>query len=208
MDNFTIVAGKGDPGKFRIHIRSLQRAYRQSDDFAVRLSLQMRIGQLMGGSATLFTGGLTQAECEKRKTLAEHVATVIRNAILEGVVPGGGIALLAVRPRLEEKRRQARNEDERAAYTMLLEAMTAPFRTLLANAGYDTGQIMALMAQSGPGVGIDLKTGKLNNMVEAGIVDPAYVLKEAVRSAIGSAGLILSTDTIVHVKNPSEEMLT
>ena len=208
MENFTIVAGKGDPRRFREHIRSLQQAYRLADGVTARQYLQMRIGQLMGGSATLFTGGLTQAECENRKTLAEHVATVIRNAILEGVVPGGGIALLAVQPRLEAKRKQARNEDERAAYGMLLEAMAAPFRTLLANAGYDTGQIMALLAHSRPGVGIDLKTGKLNNMVEAGIVDPAYVLKEAVRSAIGSAGLMLSTDTIVHIKNPTEEMLT
>ena len=208
MDNFSIVAGKGDPRKFREHIRNLQQAYRLAEELEMRQSLQRRIGQMMGGSATLFTGGLTQTECENRKTLAEHVATVIRKAILEGVVPGGGIALLAIQPRLEETQKQARNDDERAAYTMLLEAMEAPFRTLLANAGYDSGQIMALMAQTGPGVGIDLKTGKLKNMAEAGIVDPAYVLKEAVRSAISSAGLILSTDTIVHIKNPPEAMLT
>ena len=162
----------------------------------------------MGGSATLFTGGMTQAECEDRKTLAEHVATVMRGAILDGVLPGGGTALLAVQPRLEEKRKQARDEDERAAYTILIQALEAPFRVLLANSGYDSGQIMAFMAQAGPGIGIDLKTGQLVNMVEAAIVDPATVLKEAVRSAIGSAALLLSTDVIVHRKNPPEELLT
>jgi chaperonin GroEL len=208
MDDFSIVAGKGDPRQFRVHIRNLQQAYRQADEFEMRQSLQKRIGRLMGGSATLLTGGSTQAECENRKTLAEHVATVIRRAILEGVVPGGGIALLAIRPRLEEKRKQACHEEERAAYAMLLEAMEAPFKTLLANSGRDSGQIMALMAQTGPGIGIDLKTGQFRNMVEAGIVDPAYVVKEAVRSAISSAGLLLTTDTIVHIKNPTEAMLT
>jgi chaperonin GroEL len=208
MDNFTIIAGKGDPSKFRTHIRGLQQAYRQADDAGTRRSLQIRVGQLMGGSATLFTGGATPTECENRKTRAEQIATVIRNAILEGVVAGGGIALLAVQDRLEAKRKQAQHEDERAAYAMLLEAMQAPFRALLENCGYDTGQIMTLMAQRNPGVGIDLKTGKLTNMIEAGIVDPAYVVKEAVRSAISSAGLILTTDTIIHLKNPTEEMQT
>jgi chaperonin GroEL len=208
MDNFTVVAGKGDPSQFRLHIRGLQQAYRRADEIAVRNALQVRIGRLMGGSATLFTGGSTPAECENRKTLAEQVAKVIRNAILEGVVPGGGIALLAVQGRLEARRKLARQADERAAYGMLLEAMQAPFRALLANCGYDTGQIMTLMARSGPGVGIDLKTGKLTPMVAAGIVDPAYVLKEAVRSAVASAGLILTTDTIVHIKNPTEETQT
>src|SRR5713226_3622840 len=72
MDNFTIVAGKGDPSKFRTHIRGLQQAYRRADEAAVRQSLQMRIGQLMGGSATLFTGGSTPTECENRKTRAEQ----------------------------------------------------------------------------------------------------------------------------------------
>jgi len=189
-----------------MYIRGLQQAYRLTDDAADRQSLQMRIGQLMGGSATLVTGGSTLAECENRKTRAEQIAKVIRNAILDGVVPGGGIALLAVQPRLAARRKEAQNADERAAYGMLLEAIQAPFRTLLENSGYDVGQITNQVAQSGPGIGLDLKTGQLTHMVEAGIVDPAYVLKEAVRSAITSAGLILTTDTIVLHKNPAEEM--
>lgn len=205
MENFSIVGGKGDPRRFREHIRELQRAYRQAEDLDARQALQTRVSQLMGGSATLFTGGMTQADCEDRKTLAEHVATVIRSAILEGVVPGGGIALLSVRPRLEKKRKQARDDDERAAYTILCEAMEAPYRALLSNAGFDSGQIMAFMAQAGPGTGINLKTGRLANMVAAGIVDPASVLKAAVSSAVSSAGLLLTTDTIVHKKNPPQE---
>jgi chaperonin GroEL len=208
MENFSIVGGKGDPRQFRSHIRQLQSAYHMADDPARRQDFQTRIGQLMGGAATLFTGGITQTECENRRILAEHVATVMRNAILEGVVPGGGIALMDIRPCLEKKRKHARDEDERAAYTLLLKAMEAPFRTLLANSGYDTGQTMAFIQRARSGAGIDLKTGKVVNMVEAGIVDPASVLKEAVRGAIGSAGLLLSTDTIVHRKNPPEEMLT
>ena len=135
MDFFKISGGKGEPRQFREHVRSLQQYYRQAGDKDLRLTLQKRIGQLMGGSATLYTGGLTQTECETRKLLAERASTVIRNAIVEGVVPGGGTALLAVRPLLEMKRRKTQDEDERAAYTIILEAMEAPFRTLLEECG-------------------------------------------------------------------------
>ena len=82
------------------------------------------------------------------------------------------------------------------------------FQTAQANAGFDSGQTMAFMAQAGPGTGIDLKTGRLANMVEAGIVDSASVLKAAVSSAISSAGLLLTTDVIVHIKNPPQEAST
>ena len=208
MESFSIVGGKGDLRQYRSHIRDLQQAYRLAEEPEARQTLQARIGQLMGGSATLFTGGLTPQECEARKNLAEHTATVMRSAILDGVVPGGGAALLMVRPCLAERRQQARDDDERAAYSLLLEAMEAPFRTLLANSGYDLGRTQVLMEQAKAGAGFDLKTGKLVDMVAAGIVDPAAVLKEAVRSAIGSAGLLLATDAIVHRKNPPEEMLT
>lgn len=209
MENFVIVGGKGDPHQFRGYIRELKRALRQTEEPAKHQALRDRIGQLMGGSATLITGGMTQRECEDRKSLAERVAKIIHNTLLDGVLPGGGIALLAIQPLLQEKRKHARDDDERAAYAMLSEAMEAPFRVLLANAGYDSGQIKSSMAtQTGPDFGIDLKTGKITHMIEAGIVDPAFVIKEAVRSAIGGAGLLLTTDVIVHVKNPPEELRT
>jgi chaperonin GroEL len=205
MENFSIIGGKGDSRRFRQHIRELQQSFRSAEDLEARQALHSRISQLMGGSATLFTGGVTQSECEDRKALAEHVATVMRSAILEGVLPGGGVALLAARARLDEMRRQAGDVDERAAYALLAQAMEAPFRALLANAGYDSGQTMAFMAQAGPGTGIDLKTGQLANMLEVGIVDPASVLKTAAASAISSAGLLLTTDVIVHLRNPPQE---
>ena len=208
MDYFNVIGGKGSPRQFREHVRGLQDGYRNAQETDARLTLQMRIGQLMGGSATLYTGGLTQTECEVRKVTAERTATVIRNAMLEGVVPGGGVALLAARTRLAQARLRARDDDEKAAYTLLLEAVEAPFRALLANAGLDSGQIMARLAKTRAGVGFNLKTGKLENMNEAGIVDPAYVLKEAVLSAIGSAALLLTTDVLVHVRNPPEEIQT
>ncbi len=209
MENFSIVGGKGDPRQFRGYIRELQQALCKTKEPAQYQILRDRIGQLMGGSATLITGGITQSECEDRKSLAERVATVIQSAFLEGILPGGGIALLAIQPRLQEKKKQARDEDERAAYAMLSEALEEPFRVLLSNAGYDPGHIKSsLTAQADLGFGIDLKTGEITHMLEAGIVDPAFVIKEAVRSAIGSAGLLLTTDIIVHVKNPPEELRT
>ena len=208
MENFSIVGGKGDPRQFRLHIRDLRNAFRATKDLVARKVLQARIGQLMGGSATIYTGGVTQSECEDRKSLAEHVSTVIHSAIIDGVLPGGGTALLAIRPRLSEKRNQARDNDERAAYNILIEAMESPFRALLENAGYEAGEILAYLAQTGSGMGFDLKTGEIISMTDSGIVDAAFVLKEAVRSAIGSAGLLLSTDVIIHLRNPPEGLHT
>ena len=202
MDFFNISGGKGEARRFREYVRNLQQTYHQISDEANRQTLRKRIGQMMGGSATLYTGGLTQTECETRKTRAERASIVVRNAILEGVVPGGGMAMLAIRPMLEKKRKQAKAEEERTAYSILLDAMEAPFRALLTNAGYDTGEVMARLSKTHSGFGIDLRTGKFTDMASVGIVDPAAVLKEAVHSAVSGAGLMLTTDIILHIKNP------
>jgi chaperonin GroEL len=122
--------------------------------------------------------------------------------MIEGVLPGGGMSLLACRPMLQYRLAQAHNPDERAAYHILLKAVEVPLRVLAANSGYEPSEILAKLSQAGPHDGFDLRTGQIVNMRQAGIFDPARAQKTAIHSAITGAALALTTDVLVQHKNP------
>jgi chaperonin GroEL len=160
------------------------------------------LGKLISGSATLIVGGSTTAEILARKEVAVQTREAMRGVIMDGVLPGGGIAYLACQPILEDKLTQATNPDERAAYGILINALEEPLRAMLCNAGYDPGEIMGKIGHAGAGYGFDINAGQVVNMVEAGIFDSATVLKTAVQSAVASAALALTTEVLVHHKKP------
>jgi chaperonin GroEL len=199
---FGIVGGRGNPRILRQHIAELRAAYKRADNVAERQELQQRIGKLIGGSAILKIGGATNAEVRARKEMAEQTAEAIRGAIIEGVVPGGGMALLACRPALQRVLAETTNTDERAAYTILLKALEEPLRTIAQNAGYDPGQVMGWVNTAGPGHGFDVRSGQVVDIAASGLFDPARALKVAVQSAIASAALALTTEVLVHHKKP------
>ena len=202
LKHLGLVGGKGDPRHLRRHIAELRRAYGRSGDREERQALQERLGKLISGSATLIVGGSTTAEILARKEVALQTREAMRGVIMDGVLPGGGIAYLACQPILEDKLTQATNPDERAAYGILINALEEPLRTMLCNAGYDPGEIMGKIGHAGAGYGFDINAGQVVNMVEAGIFDSATVLKTAVQSAVASAALALTTEVLVHHKKP------
>jgi chaperonin GroEL len=118
--------------------------------------------------------------------------------MMEGVVPGGGVALLACRSMLQQMSAQSNDPDERAAYRLLIKALAEPFRTIAANAGYDASEVMAEVRLAGPGHGFNAITGQVVQMMEAGIYDPAVVLKSAVYAALTTASLALTVDVLIH----------
>jgi chaperonin GroEL len=201
-----IVGGKGDPRVLRQHIANLRTAFENAKDAEVRKKLQERIGKLLGGSATLFVGGSTETELEARKELAKRTADAMRGAVRKGVVPGGGVSLLACQPALREQLAKSTDEDQAAAYRMLIKALEIPTRTILTNAGYDASEMMAEIRHAGSGYGFDVRTGTVRDMGEAGIWDATAVLKTSVYSALASAALALTTDVLVHHKERREEM--
>jgi chaperonin GroEL len=198
LRTFRIVGGKGNPRALRQHIAKLRAVFSASDDTTLRDNLLKRIGKLMGGSATLWVGGATELEIETRKELAERTAASVRAAMMEGVVPGGGVALLACRPVLQQMAAQSDDSDERAAYRILLKALAEPFRTIVANAGYDASDVMAEVRLAGPGHGYDVTTGQVVDVMQTGIYDPAVVLKSAVYAALTTASLALTVDVLIH----------
>ena len=202
--NFGLVGGKGDARKLRQHIAALRTAFDKSDDPDVRKKLQKRIGRLMGGSATLWVGGVTENDIEVRKELAKRTAGAMRSVVRGGILPGGGVALLNCRPAIQKLLDQSTEADERAAYRILLKALETPIRTIIANAGHDVGDLMAEIRQAGPGHTFDVTTKQVVDVVEAGIFDVAPVQREAVRSAVSSAALALTVDVMVHHKKPQQ----
>ena len=196
--NFGVVGGKGKPRALRQHLATLRASFERTDEPVLRENLRARIGKLMGGSATLWVGGATELEITARQELAKRTAAAMRGAMMEGVLPGGGVSLLACRPVLQRMLDQSTDPDERAACRILIRAVAEPIRTIVANAGYDASEIMADIKLAGSGYGFDVTSGQVVDMMEAGIWDAAIVQKSAVYGAITTAALALTIDVLVH----------
>jgi chaperonin GroEL len=205
--NFGIIGGKGDPRTLRQHIAELRRAHEHTDAIQDRDALRERVGKLMGGSATLRVGGVTEMEIDARVEVAKRTATTMRLAMMDGVLPGGGAALLACRPALQEKLAASTDPDERAAYRILIRAMEAPFRTIVSNAGYDASDVMAEVRLAGPDHGFDATRGQVVEMIEAGIYDAAAVLRAVVFGALSTSAMALTVDVLVHHAEPEQAAL-
>lgn len=202
--NFGIIGGKGNPRSLRQHIAKLRQAFDQVEEIVERDRLRARIGKLLGGSATLWIGGSTELDINARKELAERTAAAIRGAMMEGVVPGGGVGLLACRPVLQEMMARTMDTDERAAYQILQTALAEPLRTIVRNAGYDPSDVLAQLNLAGPGHGFDVTTGQVVDVAEAGLYDACSVQKLAVYSAVASAAQALTVDVMIHRKQQTQ----
>ena len=198
--NFGIIGGKGDPRQLRRHVSNLKAQYEREDDSERRGRIRARIGKLMGGSATLWIGGLSESEIELRKATAEATADAMRAAVRDGVLPGGGMAFLEARGRLQAMLNAATDPDERAAYRILYEALEAPARAIYENAGYEPGEILGRIAQARDRHGFDVLHGRL--LDEADLLDGASIQKMALKNAVLTAGLALTIDVLVHHRTP------
>jgi len=194
------IGGQGDPIQIRKHVASLKARYANIEDDDIRNLTLKRLGKLMGGSASLFVGGLSEIDITARKEQAEAAIGAVRGALLRGVLPGGGAALLACKPVLDEMAAHADVLEERVACQVLSRALEEPARTILLNAGYDPSVYLAHIAQAGSGFGFDVRTAQVVDMVKAGIFDSAGVLLEALWGAVSSAALALTVDSLVHKK--------
>jgi chaperonin GroEL len=202
-DHVGIVGGKGDPRALRRHIADMRAAYKVAEDMEERQVLQERIGKMLSGSAILWIGGVTESHISTRREMAERTAAALRGASIEGVLPGGGAALLACQPALQRVLDGSEDPDERAACRTILHALEQPLRVIVDNAGYDASTVMAQIRRTGVGYGFDVNSGRVVDMTEAGVIDVAAALKAAVSSAIAGASSALTTDVVVHHLRPS-----
>jgi chaperonin GroEL len=204
--HFGITGGQGDPRVLRAHIADLRSAYNTLSDKDDRKKVRERIGKLMGGSATLWVGAFTETDIKIRKEVAQRTAEAMRAVVRDGVIPGGGVALLACKPALQKMLDSSSDPDAQAAYRIVMRAMEEPMRTIAGNAGHDPSDVMAEIRHAGPGSGFDVRTGEIVDMEAAGIYDAVAVQKAAARGAIETAALALTIDVLMHRKRPAESM--
>jgi chaperonin GroEL len=196
----SVIGGQGHPLEIRKQVAGLKGRYDSVDDTDIRKLTLTRLGKFMGGAASLFVGGLSEIDIEARKETAEMAIGAVRAALLKGVLPGGGAALLACKPTLDALAQQTENLEESVCYQILSRALEEPMRTILSNSGYDPSVYLARIEVSDIGNGVDARSGEIVDMVAAGVFDSAGVLLEAVRGAVTSAALGITVDTMVHKK--------
>lgn len=202
MHSISFTGGKGDARRLRRHITSLQRVYDNTQDIEDRRHLLGRIGRLQGGAAVLYLGGTTKLEIENNRSLVERTAAAIRPAIISGGVPGGGVVYMGCQERLKNAIRQDDPLEKRAAFRILARAMEEPLRAIFANSGLEIEDWLGLVRQASPGIGVDVRTRQLVDMVDAGIIDSAAVVREVCHKAINTAALALTLDVLIHRSNP------
>lgn len=201
--NFGIVGGKGNARRLRSHIATLRQAFAAASEPAQQTTLRQRIGKLIGGSATLLIGGHAEIEITAREELARRTAGLLRSALREGVVPGGGVTFLACRTRLQRACDASADPDEQAAYGILIRALEEPFRTIVANAGYDAAPVLAEVDRAEEGFGFDVRCEAVVDMAQTGIVDIAAAQRAVIHATVTAAALALTVDTLVHKRKPT-----
>ncbi|GAA5529718.1 chaperonin GroEL [Herpetosiphon gulosus] len=199
-DETTVIEGRGDEEAIKARIEQIRAQIETTTSDFDREKLQERLAKLAGGVAVLKVGAATEPELKERKHRVEDALSTARAAVEEGIVPGGGIALLSVLPALDSV--VPANQDEKAAVLILRRALEEPIRQLARNAGEDGAVIIDTVRrlqkdQGDSTLGYNVITGEYGSMVEMGIIDPAKVTRSALQNAVSIASMILTTDALV-----------
>ena len=200
---FGLVSDREDQAELTEHLADLLELLEYATDKDAEAFLRERVGKILGGVAILRIGDALPARMDNRIALAKETAKSLRRALRDGIVPGGGVALLACRKALEQAPDQATDSDARAARGILLRALEAPIRTICRNAGFDAAKLAELDGKQ-PAYGIDVRSGAIVDVLAAGIIDVASVTGAALRGAVSSAALALTIDVLLHHKQPEE----
>ena len=198
--NHTVIsAGGGAPENIAARRTQVARQYDLAPPNIERDKYQDRLAKLSGGTAVIMAGGATPVEQKRRAQLIEDAINATRAAIAEGIVPGGGTALLQIAPDLAGVI-SGLSGGEREGASLLQGALSQPLTCIASNCGLDAVAIVARVSQSPRGVGFDAQTRQFVDLVEAGVIDPVRVTATAVRNAASVAGLILTTQTLIATK--------
>src|SRR5437773_1634561 len=197
-----ITAGGGDQKKIAARREQVMRQYDAAPENIERDKFQERIAKLSGGTAMILAGGATPVEQKRRTQLIEDAINATRAAIEEGIVPGGGVALLRAAPQLDGMIDGLKGGAKQGA-ELLQRALTRPFFYIAANAGLNAETEVTKAAKAKNGHGLDARNGATVDLVKVGIIDPVKVCYSAVRNAASVAGLILTTQTLI-AKKPDD----
>src|SRR3989475_437397 len=196
-DNTTIIEGAGNSAAIEGRVKQLRTQVEDTTSDYDREKLQERLAKLVGGVAIIKVGAATETEMKEKKARVEDAMHATKAAVEEGIVPGGGIALLRAVPALE--RLKEKGEDIQTGINIVRRALEEPIRQIAINAGYEGSIIVAQAKEKDkPSVGFDAYTGKWVDMFDAGIIDPTKVTRTALQNAASIAALMLTTEAMVH----------
>jgi chaperonin GroEL len=200
-DNTTIVDGAGDPVAIQERIRQIQTEIEATDSDWDREKLQERLAKLSGGVCVLRAGAATEVELKEKKHRLEDAISATRAAIEEGIIPGGGSALVHVASALDDL---GKTGDVATGVSVVKKALSEPARWIALNAGQEGSVVVAKIVDLPDGHGYNAATGEYGDLVAQGVIDPVKVTRSAVQNAASIAGMLLTTETLV-VEKPEEE---
>jgi len=195
-DTTTIVEGAGKTADIKNRIQQLRNQIEETDSDYDREKYQERLAKLSGGVAVVSVGANTEAEMKQKKARVEDALHATRAAAEEGILPGGGVALLRCRQAVEKARSTARG-DEKIGIDIVLRALNTPIQQIADNCGVDGSVVADEVAGKPLNTGYDANTGKYTDMYKAGIIDPLKVVRTALENAASIAALMLTTETLV-----------
>ncbi|MFH1896040.1 MAG: chaperonin GroEL [bacterium] len=194
-DTSVIVGGKGDKKAIEGRITLLERQIKEADSDWDKEKLQERLAKLAGGVAVINVGAATEVELKEKKHRVEDAVSATRAAVEEGIVPGGGVALLRAAKALDNLNLKG---EEKIGADILRAALEMPLRKIVENAGVDAGWVVReIINRSDANFGYDVMELKFGDMVEKGIIDPAKVTKSALQNAVSVSLMVLTTDALV-----------
>jgi chaperonin GroEL len=194
-DETTIVEGAGDEDQIKGRVNQIRTEMENSDSDYDREKLQERLAKLAGGVAVIKAGAATEVELKERKHRIEDAVRNAKAAVEEGIVSGGGVALLQASKKAFEKLKLT--GDEATGAKIVEFAVEAPLKQIAVNAGLEGGVIVEKVRHLEPGFGLDAATGEYVDMIKAGIIDPAKVTRSALQNAASIAALFLTTEAVI-----------
>jgi chaperonin GroEL len=192
----TIVDGAGEKSEIEARVQQIKAQIEETTSDYDREKLQERLAKLAGGVAVIRVGGATEIEVKERKDRVDDALNATRAAVEEGIVPGGGVALLRAKKAVEAL--TSDNPDVQAGIKIVLRALESPVRQITANAGVDGSVVVGKVLESeDEGWGFDAQTEEYKNLVSAGIIDPTKVVRHALQDAASVAGLLVTTEAMI-----------
>ncbi len=197
-ENCRIIGGKGDPEAIKARIAQIRREIEETTSEFDKEKLQERLAKLSGGVAVINVGAATEVELKEKKERVNDAVSATKAALEEGIVPGGGTALLRARAVLKDLREKSEFEEEKVGVDIVYRALSEPVRMLAHNAGVDEGWVVRKVEESKEkDFGFNCLTLEFGSMYKAGVIDPVKVVRTAIENAASVANMILTTEALV-----------
>ncbi len=194
-ENTTIIDGAGDADGIQARIKQIKAQIEETSSDYDREKLQERVAKLAGGVAVIKVGAATEVEMKEKKARVEDALHATRAAVEEGIVPGGGVALIRAKAAIKDLK--GANEDQTHGIQIALRAMEAPLREIVTNAGEEPSVVLNRVVEGSGSFGYNAANGEFGDMIEFGILDPTKVTRTALQNAASIAGLMITTEAMV-----------